>query len=223
MLGIFGGTFDPVHFGHLRPALELAEALRLDEMRLLPAGRPPHRDPPVAPPEARRHMVELAIEPEPTLQLDDRELRRPGPSWMVDTLTELRAEVGDRPLLLVVGSDAVASLHHWHRWRELFRLAHLVVAGRPGWEPSPQAPAWAELEERRLASAEALAERPAGGVLFRAVTPLEISSTAIRRLLAEGGNPRYLLPETVLQWIRRHRIYDRPGQPASGTAGQEGR
>jgi len=132
-IGILGGTFDPIHFGHLRMAQELAESLGLDEVRFIPAARPPHRAQPHGAAEARAEMVRLAISGNPRFVLDTREFERDGPSYMVDTLSCLRAEVGDdTPLCLLLGADAFLGLPTWHRWRELFQLAHVVVAHRPG-------------------------------------------------------------------------------------------
>lgn len=208
MIGILGGTFDPVHFGHLRAAVELREALGLDEVRLLPCGRPPHRDPPVASAADRRAMLEAAIAGEPGLAVDTRELERPGPSYMVDTLASLRAELGPRaPLCLLVGSDAFAGLDRWHEWRRIPELAHLVVARRPGAD-LPGTGAVAELlAARRVPEVAALRARPAGRILIQPVTLLDISATRIRALLAAGRSVRYLLPEAVLEIVRARRLY----------------
>ena len=134
MIGIFGGTFDPVHFGHLRPALDVKQALGLREMRLIPCFSPPHRQQPVANPGQRLTMLRAAVGEEPELLVDNREMKREGVSYMVDTLSSLREEFGDEPLCLVLGSDAFLQLDGWHRWREIIELAHIVVTHRPGWE-----------------------------------------------------------------------------------------
>ncbi len=208
MIGVLGGTFDPVHFGHLRAAVELREALGLDEVRLLPCGSPPHRDPPVASGADRRAMLEAAIAGEPGLAVDARELERPGPSYMVDTLASLRAELGHQePLCLLVGSDAFAGLDRWHEWRRIPELAHLVVARRPGAD-LPGTGAVAELlAARRVHEVAALRTRPAGRILIQPVTLLDISATRIRALLAAGRSVRYLLPEAALEIVRARRLY----------------
>lgn len=208
MIGILGGTFDPIHFGHLRPALELLQELGLDHVRLLPAHVPPHRDVPHATPAQRRRMVELAVRDQPGLCLDDRELQRDGPSYMVDTLQSLRGEMGARPLCLMLGMDAFTSLPGWHRWEELIELAHLVVMRRPGWEASDEGPLGALIRSRQVGQAAELARSAAGGLLFCTVTQLEISATYIRRQLSQGMNPRYLLPDRVLGYLRDEHIYD---------------
>ncbi|MEJ2643425.1 MAG: nicotinate-nucleotide adenylyltransferase [Gammaproteobacteria bacterium] len=208
MIGILGGTFDPIHFGHLRPALELLQELGLDHVRLLPAHVPPHRDVPHATPAQRRRMVELAVRDQPGLCLDDRELQREGPSYMVDTLQSLRGEVGARPLCLMLGMDAFIGLPGWHRWEELIELAHLVVMRRPGWEAPDEGPLGALIRSRQVGQATELARSAAGGLLFCTVTQLEISATYIRQQLSQGMNPRYLLPDRVLGYLRDEHIYD---------------
>ena len=146
-MGIFGGTFDPIHYAHLRTAFELQQALRLKEIRFLPAGNPPHRDQPIADAKLRLEMVQLAVAGQPGFLVDDREVRKAGPSYSVETLAELRHEYPDRSLCLIVGMDAFLSLPKWHQWQELLQLAHLVVAHRPGWRAPGMGP---RSEERRV-------------------------------------------------------------------------
>jgi nicotinate-nucleotide adenylyltransferase len=192
-LALFGGTFDPVHLGHLSVAWEAAELLDA-EVRLLPASIPPHRQLPIASAAQRVAILRAALQGQSRLSVDTRELDRAGPSFTVDTLTGLRAEQGARPLVLLIGADAFANLASWDRWRELFEVAHIGVLSRPG--VSSILPT--ELEEavtgRRVTTADALRDQPAGRVIELAVTPLEISATRIRELLAAGRDPRYLLP-----------------------------
>ena len=192
-LALFGGTFDPVHLGHLSVAWEAAELLDA-EVRLMPANVPPHKAPPLADAEQRVAMLHAALQKQDRLAVDTRELRRSGPSYTYDTLCELRAEVGARPLVLLLGVDAFAGLPSWHRWRELFEVAHLGVLSRPGVEPELPHALWAEIATRRTADLDELHAWPAGRVIELAVTPLEISATRIRELLAAGRDPRYLLP-----------------------------
>lgn len=206
-LAILGGTFDPVHHGHLRAALEVREFLGLDEITLLPAGSPPHRDNPVTPAAHRLEMLRRAIAAVPGFAIDERELRRPGPSYMVDTLAELRAASGAAPLVLAVGQDSANALDQWHRWRDIFPLASLVFISRPGDQESYSGELAAELAGRFTGSVEQFLAHPAGRVLKVPVTGLGISSTAIRAVLRAGGSPRFLLPEPVLDYIRETGLY----------------
>lgn len=207
-IAIFGGTFDPVHYGHLRAAAEVADKLQVDDFRLLPAGTPPHRDATWAKPEHRLAMLELALRDHPDLRVDDREIRRPGRSYMVDTLDSIRREAGNCPVLLIIGQDAANALDQWHRWRELFELAHLVIMTRPKSRPRYRPELAEVLQPRRVRGARALMDAPAGGVLHVEVTRLAISSTDIRRQLEAGANPRFLLPAPVLKYIRKQRLYN---------------
>jgi len=192
-LAIFGGTFDPIHLGHLCVAWEAAELLDA-EVLMMPAGLPPHRPPPIASAAQRLAMLQVALRGQSRLIPDARELAREGASYTVDTLAGLRAEQGDRPLVLLLGADAFAGLPEWHEWRRLLDLAHIGVLSRPGEQaPLPDALRQA-IADRRVDDAAALQLAPAGCVIELAVTPLEISATRIRQLLAAGREPRYLLP-----------------------------
>lgn len=207
-IGIFGGTFNPVHYGHLRSALELVERLGLAQMRLMPCAMPPHREAPACSAAHRSAMVELAVTGEASLVCDSRELERNGPSYTVDSLTELRREFGTgRSLCLVMGCDAVLQIATWHRWRELLELAHIVVIARPGWQLPATGPVADWLAAHALEQSAQLRERPAGGILVEELRPLDISSTEIRAMLAAGRSARYLLPEPVLDYIRDHSLY----------------
>lgn len=192
-LAILGGTFDPVHLGHLCVAWEAGELLDA-EVRLVPASVPPHRPQPVASVEQRVAMLRVALAGQDRLGLDLRELERAGPSYTVDTLAALRAEYGTRPLILLLGADAFAGLPGWHRWEQLFELAHLGVFARPGIESSWPGELETAVSGRRADVGGDWREQPAGRVLRIEVTPLEISATRIRHLLAGGRLPRYLLP-----------------------------
>ena len=207
MIGVFGGTFDPIHFGHLRCAWEVAELLELREVRMLPAGQPPHRNAPRASPEQRRRALELALEGQSLLTLDTRELDRPGPSYMVDTLTALRAELGKASLCLILGQDAFNGLTGWNRWERIPELAHLVVITRPGAEQPDTGPLAALVDQRSVESLDALRTRPAGNLLFCKVTALGFSASGIRSLLASGRSPRYLLPDKVLDYLQQEQVY----------------
>ena len=195
--------FDPIHLGHLRPALETCDALDLREVRFVPCGAPPHRVVPRAPAAFRRRLVAAALAGEARFVLDARELDRPGPHYTVDTLASLRAELGPKlGIVLLLGADAFAELDRWHRWRELFELAHLAVLLRPGAELPGSGPVAALLDERRTLDPAALAAQPAGAVWVQPVTPLPISSSALRADLARGANVRYLVPDAVWELLR---------------------
>ncbi len=211
MIGVYGGTFDPVHFGHLRAALEVYQGLKLREMCLIPCYQPPHREPPVADARARLTMLRAAVGDDTEgLKVDNREMRREGVSYMVDTLAELREELGDEPICLVLGADAFCQLHTWHRWQEILGLTHLVVTHRPGWtlDAGSLDPALAQLwREARVKAGDALAAAPAGHILQFTVTALDISATRIRAMVARGESPRFLLPEKVWNLIRLQGLY----------------
>jgi nicotinate-nucleotide adenylyltransferase len=209
-IGVFGGTFDPIHFGHLRLAEELAVAIGLSRVLFIPAGKPPHRGAPHTAATHRLEMVRLAIAGNPRFIFDARETQRAQPSYTVDTLTDLRTELGkEQPLWLLLGSDAFLGLSSWHDWQRLFELANIAVAARPGnWlmqSEAMQEPLKGEVLKRQVA--EAAAAGPAGSVLLRQMTPLEISATAIRDTLAQKGSVRYLLPDAVLGYINEHQLY----------------
>lgn len=207
-VAMFGGTFNPIHHGHLRSALELVERLGLQRMHLVPCAIPPHRELPGCSALERADMVELSLRGEERLLCDRRELHREGPSWTVDSLAEMRGEYGEqRPLCLVVGCDALLGLPRWHRWQELLTLAHVVVIARPGWELPRRGKVADWLGHHRLVGPGALGQRPAGGVLVQELRPLPISSTEIRQLCAEGRSPRYLLPDAVLDYIVDRGLY----------------
>lgn len=207
-VAVFGGTFDPVHYGHLRVAWEVAEQLQC-EVRLLPSAQPPHRAQPGAEAEDRARMLTLALAGQDRLRLDRRELDRAGPSYSHDTLAELRAELGpERPLIFVVGADAFRSLPSWHRWRELTGLAHLVAMTRPRQRLDKLDPDLHQaMAGRWTGLVERLRNEPCGRVLVVRVTPLAISSSLIRAALAAGRSPQYLLPPAVLDHIGKRKLY----------------
>lgn len=207
-VGVFGGTFDPVHFGHLRLAEEARECFALDRVLWIPAGRPPHRNPPVAAAEHRLAMVQLAVAGNGAFVPEAGELGTATPSFTFDTLTRLRSNLGaERPLVLLVGADAFRGLAEWHRWREIFALAHLGIATRPGHDVDADGLP-AELEAELAARlVDRLPGTPAGSIARFSLTALEISATAIRKLLAAGDSPRYLIPERVLDYIDSHSLY----------------
>lgn len=210
-LGIFGGTFDPVHFGHLRLAEEAIAHLGLGGVRWIPAGNPPHRGVPQVTAGQRLEMVLRSTADNPRFSVDAAEVEAAAPSYTVHTLQRLRRELGgERPLVLLVGADAFAGLASWHRWRELFALAHIAVSHRPGFPveaASLPVDLAAEFAARRLADVAALKLAPAGGIATFAMTQLAISATQIRKLLANGLSARYLLPDAVLDYIQINTLY----------------
>ena len=212
-IGIIGGTFDPVHYGHLRLAEELGETLKLGEVRFVPSGTPPHRSAPQVAAGHRLAMVQLATAGNPRFAVDEREVRRADPCYTFDTLAGLRGETGaSRPLVMLLGADAFLEFATWHRWHEIFGLAHIAVAHRPGYpverwtERMPQ-PLAREYSARLMQQPLATHLQPAGGIVVVPFTALDISATAIRDLLRAGASPRYLLPDSVLDYIRAHQLY----------------
>lgn len=199
--------FDPVHFGHLRPALEILEALQLDHLRLLPCAQPPHRDEPLTDADTRCRLVAAAIEGQEGFVLDRRELEREGPSYTVDTLTSLKRDYPGSPLCLLLGMDAFLALPRWHRWEELLELAHLVVMQRPGAGFRLDGVLESVLNTRRLHEREQLVMNPAGGIYLQSVTQMEISSTLIRERIAAGGSARYLMPEAARRLLEELGLY----------------
>jgi len=205
MICLLGGTFDPVHFGHLRPSAEVQTALRLPEVRFVPAARPPHRAPPVAGAEHRRAMLELALRPYPGFLLDDRELHMKGPSYTVNTLESLRRDEPGARLCLMLGQDAFNGLPTWHRWRDVLALASCLVLQRPG---AARAPDWAS--GLRCADADTFLAAGPGTVWYQPVTPVDISATTVRARLARGEDVSDSVPPDVLDYIQRHALYRAP-------------
>jgi nicotinate-nucleotide adenylyltransferase len=208
-LGLLGGTFDPIHFGHLRLAEEAREALDLARVLWIPAGRPPHRKEPRAAASDRLAMVRLGIAGNPYFTPDEAEIDSAVPNYTVTTLERLRAAHSGRPLVLLTGSDAFLGLPTWQRWRELFDLAHIGVATRPGSDLAIEDMA-AELAAeyaRRLGGASDLRAARAGRIVPFAMTSLAISASLIRARLAAGVSVRYLLPDPVREYIDREHLY----------------
>ena len=209
-VGILGGTFDPVHIGHLRSALEVAELMALDELRLLPNARPPHRDTPQVSAQDRLAMVRRAVEGADRLSVDARELARDKPSYTIDTLESIRAELGaDDQLFLVLGWDAFCGLPGWHRWEELLQHCHILVLQRPDADVEPP-DALRNLLAARSESDPTTLPGPAGHISFVWQTPLAVSATQIRQLLASGKSARFLVPDAVLAYIDAHALYRAP-------------
>ncbi len=212
-IGLLGGTFDPIHYGHLRLAEEMGEFLGLTEVRIMPAGLPPHRGQPRAAAHHRLEMARRAVAGNPRFVLDEREIHKATPSYSVETLAALRRESPTAtPLILFMGADAFIGLTTWHRWQELLDLAHLAVAHRPGfssavWEDALPEPLRRLLATRRCEQAGDLSARPAGLIHLHAITQLDISASQIRERALRGRSLRYLLPDSVIDYINENRLY----------------
>ncbi|WP_408004473.1 MULTISPECIES: nicotinate-nucleotide adenylyltransferase [Pseudomonas] len=209
-IGVLGGTFDPVHIGHLRSALEVAEGLALDELRLMPNARPPHRNTPQVSAQDRLAMVRCAVKGVPTLSVDARELARDTPSYTIETLELMRAELAATDqLFLLLGWDAFCGLPSWHRWEELLQHCHILVLQRPDADVEPPDALRNLLAARSVSDPQALVG-PAGNIAFVWQTPLAVSATQIRQLLASGKSVRFLVPDAVLAYIDAHNLYRAP-------------
>ena len=211
-MGVFGGTFDPIHYGHLRTAFEMLQALRFEEVRFIPCGDPPHRGTTFAAASQRLRMVELAVSGQAGFTVDDRELRRKGPSYTIDTLLALRGEFPDRALGLIVGMDAFLGLPKWHRWGEILDVAHIVVAHRPGWKAPDIGPLGEIIAEFGTHRVDDLHKSLHGRIHIHAVTQLEIASPEIRDLVAAGRDPRFLMPDAVRAEIENSGCYASGGK-----------
>ena len=208
-IGILGGTFDPVHCAHIRLALELRTALRLDSVRLLPAPNPRLRRVPVESPETRLRLLEAALADVPGLEADGRELSHPGPTVTAETLQSLRDELPGASLCLILGMDALSRLDAWIDFERIPTLAHIVVAERPGAPAPPRGAAVTDfLRARRRDDANAIHLAPAGFVVFvRDIPVLDISATRVRSLRARGESIRFLVPDGVHDIIVKEDLY----------------
>ena len=211
LVGILGGTFNPIHYGHLRMAQELTDGLGMDEVRFIPSANPPHKDSVTVSAEHRAAMVQLAIADNPLFTLDKRELEREGASYTIDTLISLREELGnDTALCLMMGSDAFIKLNTWHRWQELLDYAHIILVQRLN-QGEPQEPLPEELQtllrDHYAEQISDLHEEKAGLINMQAISAQEISATQIRELLKLGQSVRYLLPSEVRDYIQQYKLY----------------
>lgn len=203
-----GGTFDPIHNGHLRVAVEIVDRFSFKYLKLIPCYQPVHKGLPSVTAQQRLEMVEKAISCDDRLGVDSREILRQGPSYSIDTLKEIRQEIGaDEPLIMVLGMDSFLSLPTWHGWQDLIQYAHLLVVSRPGWEPDFIFELQAFCENCRAASAHELQCAPSGLVWFEMLPSLEISSSMIRALCRKQESIAYLLPEPVQTYIKQNKLY----------------
>lgn len=209
LTALYGGTFDPIHYGHLKPVEALAKQVALQQVTIMPNNVPPHRQQPLANSQQRKAMVELAIAEKPLFHLDDRELQRETPSYTVETLEQLRAEIGaTQPLAFIIGQDSLLNLQRWHRWETLLTLCHLLVCQRPGYSLTMNTPAEQQwLDTHLTSSVEQLHAQPAGKI-YLAQTPMyDISATNIRQRLEQHLPCDDLLPPAVAEFIRQHQLY----------------
>jgi nicotinate-nucleotide adenylyltransferase len=213
LIGLLGGTFNPIHFGHLRMAQELADALKLAEVRFIPSANPPHKAAPTVSAQHRAEMVQLAIASNPLFKLDTRELDRKGASYTIDTLNILHTELGSKTALcLMMGSDAFTKLDSWHRWHELLNYCHIILVQRPKQHSSAKTEKLSDqmtafLSEHYTENSDDLAEKSAGYIHMQAITAQDISATNIREKLAAGISTKYLMPDNVLAYIQQHQLY----------------
>lgn len=206
-IGILGGTFDPIHAGHLRLAIELKQNLDLSRVILVPCHRPPHRQEPQASPKQRLSMVKAAIRDEAFLEVSDLEIRRGGTSYMIDTLEMLRAQFPNQALCLLLGIDAFLGFAGWHRYQDILNLAHLVIAHRPRFQLPTRGLIASLLKKHGTTQFQDLHSHLNGFIYSSPMTPLEISATDIRKQISLGRNPKFLLPDRVLNYIHMHHIY----------------
>ncbi|MGH1431916.1 MAG: nicotinate-nucleotide adenylyltransferase [Neptuniibacter sp.] len=203
-----GGTFDPIHNGHLRTALEMQQWLGVDRLHLIPSKTPVHKDAPGCTSAQRLEMVRLAVEGESVLQVDEREINSVQPSYTLLTLQGLRAELGDAvPICMIMGMDAYQTLPSWHEWQRFLTLGHLIVVQRPGYQLADDS-VMGELTRQHCAdSPQELLSQPSGKVLLHELTPLGISATQVRETIGSGDSPRYLIPDPVWQYIQENQLY----------------
>ena len=206
-IGILGGTFDPVHNGHLRLALEILQRAALDHVRFIPCYQPVHRPPAKASAEHRLAMLQCAIENEPYLKIDERELQRQEPSYMIDTLKSLHAEYSDARLCLIVGNDAFLTFDDWRAFETIFQYCHIIVASRPSITRPTDGVLGRAVTLRETHEINDLHVKPAGCIFFQPIPVLDITSTDIRHHFYTGSNPRYLLPDSVYHYICKHSLY----------------
>jgi nicotinate-nucleotide adenylyltransferase len=206
-IGIFGGTFDPIHLGHLRTAYEVLHEFDLAEMRFVPCRVPHHAKAPSASVKLRLQMVRAALEAEPGFSVDERELKRDGPSYSIDTLESLRADFPGRTLMMLIGLDAFLAFDSWHRWQDILQLANIIVARRPGSEIAHGGPNGELLDRCITRDASDFLRASAGKIIVHTVTQLEIASSTIRAMVGHGIEPRFLVPETVGRIIEQSGCY----------------
>lgn len=207
-IGINGGTFDPVHYGHLRPALEVMQCLGFEQVRFVPCFRPVHKNAPNVSAQQRSDMIRLAIQKQPKFVLDTIEMDKGGPSYSADTLAILKQKFTDTSLVLMMGTDAFAKFHTWYKWQDILKLGNIVVMHRPG-EPVPESGQSGEIYKHYHVSSFT---QEAGQIMDVDVTQLDISSTLVRNHLLDGLSAEYLVPPCVMEYINEHGLYQPTNQ-----------
>jgi len=206
-IGVFGGTFDPIHYGHLRASHEILHALKLNEIRFIPCGNPCHRDHVFTDAELRLQMVKMAIKDQKNFLIDDREVRQKELSYSIDTLISLREAYRNSSLCLIIGLDVFLNLHKWHRWMEILDFAHIIIAHRPGWS-IPRSGILADLiKSKGTNDIKELHITTHGSIYIQAITQMEISSTEIRNSIAKGLDLNFLVPKSVIDIIKEFNLY----------------
>jgi nicotinate-nucleotide adenylyltransferase len=208
VIGILGGTFDPIHIGHLRLALEMQQRFKLEYIKIIPCRQNAHKLQPIASSRQRLHMIQTAIANESTLQVDDIEVTQPGISYTINTLITLRHKMPTSTLALILGMDNFINLPTWHNWLDILNYAHVLLVPRPNYQLAKTSPATDLITTHLASTIEEIHDSNSGKIFFAADTPpLAISATNIRQQLANGKNPRYLLPEKVYNFIVKHKLY----------------
>jgi nicotinate-nucleotide adenylyltransferase len=207
LIGLLGGTFDPVHYGHLQPARLAKQQLGFDELRLLPCHQPVHRHPPVASPQQRVAMLKLALQEFAELSLDTRELDRDGLSYSFDTLSALRAELPHATFCWMLGFDAFQEFHQWYRWRQVLNLTHLLVVRRPGYKTDLSAELADLLSRRQVNDSQVLRQSPAGAIVILELNAPDISASGLRVRLANSESIDGLVPGPVRDWLNKNPVY----------------
>ncbi|MCE9991496.1 nicotinate-nucleotide adenylyltransferase [Enterobacter asburiae] len=211
---LYGGTFDPVHYGHLKPVEILANLIGLKRVIIMPNNVPPHRPQPEATSEQRKQMLELAIADKPLFTLDERELRRDTPSWTSQTLSEWRAEQGpQQPLAFIIGQDSLLNFPSWHQYETILQNSHLLVCRRPGYPLTMRDAQHQEWLNAHLTdNIEDLHNQPAGKIYLAETPWFDISATLIRERLQQGLSCADMLPGAVLDYIHQHGLYQKSAE-----------
>ncbi|MDA7746209.1 nicotinate-nucleotide adenylyltransferase [Psychromonas sp.] len=206
-IGFLGGTFDPIHFGHLRPALEIQQALNLQALYLMPNYIAPHKSTSLATTAQRIDMVKLAIQETPNLQIDTRELHRETPSYTIDTLKLLREQHPNTPICFIMGMDSLIQFDTWYQYQDILTYCHLVISHRPGWAPTFNEIVSSLLTQHQIDDPALLHQQLAGKIYFQSTSQLDISSSSIRALLSENKSINFLTPSAVCAYINQHQCY----------------
>ncbi len=206
-IGFLGGTFDPIHFGHLRPALEISDALSLKQLFLMPNHIAPHKSASHCSAKQRSEMVKLGIANQPGIAIDTRELNRHKASYTIDTLKELKALYPTTPICFIMGMDSLVSFDSWHKWQEILNYCHLIISQRPQWHPHFNSTVQELVDRCKTTDKQDLHNLQCGKIYFQDTSQLDISSTEIRRLLKDKSSIDYLVPEAVSDYIKKHQLY----------------